>query len=72
MKRELTHYDGPTGPFIATEQSLLPLTSVEGMAAIMDSAMLVSLGHTERAAAYRRLVESAKAHRSGRAVLRAW
>jgi hypothetical protein len=61
MKREFIDYDGPTGPFIATEQGILPLTSVEGMSAAMDSAMLVSLGYSEKAAEYQRLVEARKA-----------
>lgn len=57
MKREFIDYHGPTGPFIATERGILPLASADGMAAAMDSAMLVSLGHTEKAAAYQHLIE---------------
>jgi hypothetical protein len=57
MKRNFVDYHGPTGPFIATDRGILPLTSAEGMAAAMDSAMLVSLGHTENAARYQRLIE---------------
>ncbi len=68
MKREFTDYDGPTGPFIATEQGILPLRSVEGMAAAMDSAMLVSLGYTEKAAEYQRLVKARNAAASSPAV----
>ncbi len=61
MKRDFIDYHGPTGAFIATDQGILPLTSVEGMAELMDSAMLVSLGYTEKAAEYQRLVEARKA-----------
>ncbi len=57
MKRTFVDYHGPTGAFIATERGILPLTSAEGMAAAMDSAMLVSLGHTEKAAEYQHLIE---------------
>ena len=58
MKLDFVDYHGPTGPFIATDRGILPLTSAEGMAAAMDSAMLVSLGHTEKAAEYQHLIES--------------
>lgn len=57
MKRKFIDYDGPTGPFIATDRGILPLDSPEGMAAAMDSAMLVSLGYSEKAAEYQRLIE---------------
>lgn len=61
MKRNFIDYDGPTGPFIATDQGILPLDSPEGMAAAMDSAMLVSLGYSEKAAEYQRLIEKRQA-----------
>lgn len=60
MKREFVDYHGPTGAFIATDRGILPLTSAEGMAEAMDSAMLVSLGHTEKAEEYQHLVEKRK------------
>jgi hypothetical protein len=61
MKLNFVDYHGPTGAFIATDRGALPLTSAEGMAELMDSAMLVSLGYTEKAAEYQRLVEARKA-----------
>lgn len=61
MKLNFVDYHGPTGAFVATERGILPLASPEGMAEIMDSAMLVSLGYTEKAAEYQRLVERRKA-----------
>jgi hypothetical protein len=61
MKRDFIDYHGPTGAFIATDEGILPLTSAEGMAELMDSAMLVSLGYSEKAAEYQRLVEARKA-----------
>ncbi len=70
MKRKFTDYHGPTGPYVATDRGILPLASAEGMAELMDSAMLVSLGHTEKAAEYQRLVQkrkSAAAKHSARA-----
>jgi hypothetical protein len=57
MKLDFVDYHGPTGAYVATDRGLLPLTSPDGMAALMDSAMLVSLGHTEKAAEYQRLIE---------------
>ena len=56
---KFTDYHGPTGPYVATDRGILPLASAEGMAELMDSAMLVSLGHTEKAAEYQRLVQKA-------------
>ena len=61
MKLNFVDYHGPTGAFVATEQGILPLASAEGMAELMDSAMLVSLGHSEKAAEYQRLIEARKA-----------
>ena len=61
MKRKFTDYHGPTGAFVATDRGILPLASAEGMAELMDSAMLVSLGYTEKAAEYQHLVEKRKA-----------
>lgn len=57
MKIDFVDYHGPTGPYVATERGILPLTSPEGMAEVMDSAMLVSLGYSEKAAEYQRLIE---------------
>lgn len=57
MERKFTDYHGPTGPYIATERGILPLSSSAGMSAAMDSAMLVSLGNTEKAAEYQRQIE---------------
>lgn len=28
---QLTDYHGPTGPYVATDRGILPLTSAEGM-----------------------------------------
>ena len=60
MKRNFVDYHGPTGPYVATRRGILPLASAEGMAEVMDSAMLVSLGHSEKAAEYQRLIEKRK------------
>jgi hypothetical protein len=60
MKLNFVDYHGPTGAFIATDRGALPLSSPEGMSELMDSAMLVSLGHTEKAAEYQRLIERRK------------
>lgn len=65
MKLNFVDYHGPTGAFIATDRGALPLSSAEGMSELMDSAMLVSLGHTEKAAAYQRLIERRKLASTG-------
>lgn len=61
MNRKFTDYHGPTGAYVATDRGLLPFASAEGMAELMDSAMLVSLGYTEKAAEYQRLIEKRRA-----------
>ena len=71
MKRKFVDYHGPTGAFIATDRGILPLASAEGMAELMDSAMLVSLGNTEKAAEYQRLVEKRKAAAAAKRTARA-
>lgn len=60
MKLNIVDYHGPTGAYVATDRGILPLSSPEGMAELMDSAMLVSLGNTEKAAEYQRLVAKRK------------
>ena len=57
MKRTFADYHGPTGPYVATDRGILPLASAAGMVEVMDSAMLVSLGYSEKAAEYQRLIE---------------
>jgi len=66
MKVNFVDYHGPTGPYVATERGILPLASPEGMAEVMDSAMLVSLGYSEKAAEYQRLIEKRRAAASSR------
>jgi hypothetical protein len=61
MKRKFTDYHGPTGAYVATDRGLLSFASAEGMTELMDSAMLVSLGYTEKAAEYQRLIEKRRA-----------
>ena len=57
---QFVDYHGPTGPYVATDRGILPLTSAEGMAELMDSAMLVSLGNTEKAVEYQGSAEKKK------------
>ena len=45
-------YDGPTGLFVATGEKIVALGSVEGIAAVAQSAMLTSLGSTPAAKQY--------------------
>ncbi len=61
MKLDFVDYHGPIGPYVATDRGILPLTSPEAMAEVMDSAMLVSLGCTEKAAEYQTLLEKHRA-----------
>ena len=53
-------YDGPTGPYIATEKGILPLSSTAGQAALADSAMLTALGYSAKAAAYEQLIHACR------------
>ena len=66
MKIDFVDYHGPTGPYVATERGILPLASPEGMAEVMDSAMLVSLGYSDKAAEYQRLIEKRRSATSSR------
>lgn len=50
--KTFSDYDGPTGLFVATGEAILPLDSVEGIAAVAQSAMLTSLGSTPEAKQY--------------------
>lgn len=46
-------YKGPTGAYVATGERVVPLASVEGVAALGHSAMLSALGVGDQADAYR-------------------
>lgn len=56
MVKKFADYDGPTGLFVATKDGIKPLEDPSALAALADSAMLSSLGYSDRAAAYQALM----------------
>lgn len=50
--KNFADYDGPTGLYVATGKTILPLNSAEGISAVAQSAMLTSLGSTPEAKKY--------------------
>jgi hypothetical protein len=55
MTHEFSDYAGPTGPYIATGEKMLPLDTPEALEAMGHSAMLLSLGASPQADEYERL-----------------
>lgn len=49
---EFTDYEGPTGLYVATGETLLALDSAEGLSALAQSTMLSALGTGEMADQY--------------------
>ena len=64
MFHEFSDYHGPSGAYVATGTKIVPFGTVEGTAAVAQSAMLTSLGTTAGAAVYEQEVQKslARAH----------
>lgn len=60
MRRKIRDYDGPRAGYIAAGDRVLPIADPEGILALTDAALLLSLGPTAKAEAYRRLTEARK------------
>jgi len=56
-QRKINGYDGPSGAYVATEGKFLPLSEPQALVALTDSALLTSLGYSDEAAKYRKLIE---------------
>lgn len=56
MRRKIRNYDGPRAGYLATGDSLLKLSDPEAILALADSALLLSLGPTPKAAEYAKLM----------------
>jgi hypothetical protein len=56
---EFSDYDGLTGLYVATGRQMLPLNTPEALSTLGQSAMLLSLGASERADEYERLLSQA-------------
>ncbi len=56
-QRKIKGYDGPSGAYVATEGKFLPLSEPQALVALTDSALLTSLGYSEKAAEYKKLIQ---------------
>jgi hypothetical protein len=56
MAKKFIDYDGPTGLFVATKDGIKPIQDPAALTALADSAMLSSLGYSDRAAHYTALI----------------
>ena len=54
---EFSDYHGPTGPYVATGTTILPIGTVAGTALAAQSAMLASLGPNPEAQQYAQEME---------------
>ncbi len=59
-QRKIVGYDGPRGAYVVTDGKILPLSEPAAIVALVDSALLTSLGYSEKAVEYQRLVQSRK------------
>lgn len=58
VAQKFVDYDGPTGLYVATRDGIKPLQDPAALVAMADSAMLTSLGYTDKARAYEKLIEA--------------
>ncbi|HEY2282006.1 MAG TPA: hypothetical protein VGH60_00460 [Solirubrobacteraceae bacterium] len=56
-QQKIIGYDGPSGAYVATDGKFLPLSDPQAIVALTDSALLTSLGYSEKAAEYQTLIE---------------
>jgi hypothetical protein len=59
-QRKIIGYDGPSGAYVVTDGKILPLSEPAAVVALVDSALLTSLGYSEKAAEYQRLAQGRK------------
>jgi hypothetical protein len=58
MRREIENYDGPRAGYLTAGNRLRELDDPEAILALADSALLLSLGPTPKAAEYAKLTEA--------------
>jgi hypothetical protein len=56
--KKINGYDGPKGAYVATNGQFLPLNDPQALVALTDSALLTSLGYSDKAAKYQELAQS--------------
>jgi hypothetical protein len=64
-QQKIIGYDGPSGAYVATDGKFLPLSDPQAIIALTDSALLTSLGYSEKAADYQKLIERRQHHPVG-------
>ncbi len=65
--KEIVGYAGPSGAYVVTDGQIKPLSDHSALVALVDAALLTSLGYSERAAQYQRLARSRGQSSPGRA-----
>jgi hypothetical protein len=56
-QRKIIGYDGPSGAYAVVDGEFLPLSDPQALVALTDSALLTSLGYSEKAAEYQKLTQ---------------
>lgn len=62
MRRRIKNYEGPRAGYVLTKDGLLHLSEPRAILALADSALLLSLGPTEKADEYRRVMAKREIH----------
>lgn len=56
-QRKIIGYDGPGSGHVVADGKFIPLDEPQALVALTDSALLTSLGYSEKAAEYQKLIE---------------
>jgi hypothetical protein len=55
---KIIDYNGPSGAYVVTGGSTMPLSDPNAMVALVDSTLLTGLGYSEKASEYQKLASS--------------
>jgi hypothetical protein len=56
-QKKINGYEGPKGAYVAANGKFLPLSDPQAFVALTDSALLTSLGYSDKAAKYQELAQ---------------
>jgi hypothetical protein len=56
-QRKIIGYDGPSGTYAVVDGKFMSLSDPQALVALADSALLTSLGYSDKAAEYQKLIQ---------------
>lgn len=56
-QRKIIGYDGPNGAYVVVDGKFMPLSEPQALVPLTDSALLTSLGCSDKAVEYQKLIQ---------------